>query len=279
MDNHDIHIALAAPDIRKDTFYEIIIGGWKNTKSVLRKKKQGPAVVTSKIVNKYNVWQKIRILKNKNQLSVTVNDIQVISYYDPSPINGQYIGFSSWDNQVYYSNIRVAVPSGGHSSTSSSKSGQATYAYYPASQLTVGASSELKSSNTSSGRCYYKPKYTLDNNLQTAWSEGVSGYGIGQYIEYTFPETVKLAALKIANGYQKSIDLYQSNGRIKKARLDFDNNQSHLVSLNDAVGWQRLDLPKIYNTRKVRLTITEAYPGGKYQDVLNSEIKFLHQKI
>ena len=272
--DHDIYIALAAPDYRKDTFYEIVIGGWNNTKTVIRKRSQGPAIKTSGFTNQKGVWQKIRVLKNKNQITVTANDKQVISLYDPTPIKGQYIGFSSWDNHVYYANIRIAIP-GSYSSTSSSRSKQNQYEYFPSSQVTVRASSEL----SPLGSYSYGPNYTLDNNLNTAWSEGVKGYGTGQYIEYTFPKTVQLAAVKVANGYQKSKDLHAVNSRIKTARLDFDNNQSHYITFNDVFGWEKFDFPKLFKTRKMRLTITEVYPGKKYQDVLISDIKFLIKKI
>ncbi|XP_069103906.1 uncharacterized protein [Argopecten irradians] len=41
---NDVHVALMGPEGEKDKLYEIVLGGWQNSKSIIRTRKQGPEV-------------------------------------------------------------------------------------------------------------------------------------------------------------------------------------------------------------------------------------------
>lgn len=64
----------------------------------------------------------------------------------------------------------------------------------------------------------YSANWLSDKNVSTAWVEGVSGNGIGEYVlielENTFPEKIH-----INNGYQKTESLYFKNNRPKTLKL------------------------------------------------------------
>lgn len=87
------------------------------------------------------------------------------------------------------------------------------------------ASSELKSKNEQ-----YAAKNVIDNNLSTAWVEGVSGSGINENIKIDFaPYTAGgkiegstlINKIGIINGYSKDKDTFKSNNRVKKIRISY----------------------------------------------------------
>lgn len=138
----------------------------------------------------------------------------------------------------------------------------------------VDASSEL----ANSGSLTYKASNAHDSNALTAWIEGKSDDGIGEWIEYTFnfdviPEykgNLGIDTLLIANGYKKSRKLWKANSRIKTLRMSLDGEPMATIHLDDCFEIQKVDIPKImfprYTTRKVRFEILEIYRGDKYRD-------------
>jgi len=88
------------------------------------------------------------------------------------------------------------------------------------------ASSELKSKNEQ-----YDAKNVIDNNLSTAWVEGVIGSGINENIKIDFaPYTAGgkiegstlINKIGIINGYSKDKDTFKSNNRVKKIRITYN---------------------------------------------------------
>ncbi len=79
------------------------------------------------------------------------------------------------------------------------------------------ASSELnKPADFSFGP--YSPKNLLDNNFSTAWVEASHGNGVGQWVCRVMSQDIP-HYIAIANGYQKSHDLFEKNNRIKRLKL------------------------------------------------------------
>jgi len=132
----------------------------------------------------------------------------------------------------------------------------------------LNASSELAPSGNN--------KYTVDNltddNPQTAWVEGVEGDGIGEYIEISGIN----AELRIYNGYQKSKAAYYNNGRVKKFRIYFDEDEVGTIELLDQPGLQAIDLSifrfNSFDPEIIKFEILEVYPGKKWKDTVISEI-------
>lgn len=86
--------------------------------------------------------------------------------------------------------------------------------------VSVTASSSLKSQGGNS----YRPSNMLDPNERTAWSEGVAGGGIGEWIEFTITEGFLIGPTwQISNGYTKSKSSWEENSRIQKLRVIVDD--------------------------------------------------------
>lgn len=142
---------------------------------------------------------------------------------------------------------------------------------------TVIASSSLKNQ----GKYTYDATNAHDYSLKTIWSEGVKGYGIGEYLLYKFREGApRITTIYIANGCVQSKSLYQANSRVKKLKVYFDGKPIAILNLKDIQGVQTFDLgtlgydPASEKAWTLKFEIMEVYPGTKYDDTVISEIYF-----
>ena len=152
----------------------------------------------------------------------------------------------------------------------------------------ISASSYLKSNNANVN---YLPENIHDFSFETAWVEGVKGYGIGEYITYHFRQTApRITKIIIANGYVKSEKAFRENSRVKKLKMYIDDKPVAILNLEDIrseqifefepigkerpsknANWEELEkLPKW----TLKFEILEVYQGDKYDDVAISEIYF-----
>ncbi|MFY0608619.1 MAG: hypothetical protein JXR10_18015 [Cyclobacteriaceae bacterium] len=147
---------------------------------------------------------------------------------------------------------------------------------------------EASSSLSSQGNNTYDPKNAHDFSYNSAWVEGVKGYGIGEYLIYTFtPENPRINTIKVVNGYVKSRTAWSNNSRVKKLNMYVNNELFAFLNLQDVRAEQHFSIPPIGNrggsTNKrlgpkddwtIKFEIAEVYKGTKYDDVVISEIFF-----
>jgi len=148
----------------------------------------------------------------------------------------------------------------------------------------ITASSHLAAQGTNS----YDPENLHDLNFQTAWVEGVPGYGIGEFVEYEFPPgNPRITKIIVANGYVKSEKAYQQNSRVKKLKMFVNEKPQAILHLKDetveqifevdAIGYaerEELELLASREPIRLRFEILEVYKGDRYDDVALSEIYF-----
>lgn len=148
----------------------------------------------------------------------------------------------------------------------------------------ISASSYLKSQ----GKNSYDPSNAHDLDYETAWVEGVDGYGIGEKLLYTFQATnPRITDIIIVNGYVKSKSAYQNNSRVKKLKVYKDEIPVATLNLKDTIAEQwfafeaigvtdRSDYEALEKQPDWSLTfeIVEVYEGDKYDDTVLSEIYF-----
>ena len=104
-----------------------------------------------------------------------------------------------------------------------SKKGVSTQAEIITPDLCLySASSALPEQNGKS----YIVQNLFDKNIGTAWSEGIKGFGINQYIELKFPyykiqtyQSVELSGLQIINGYCKNMETFIQNSSVKNLNI------------------------------------------------------------
>jgi hypothetical protein len=120
------------------------------------------------------------------------------------------------------------------------------------------------------GNVTYFATKAIDDNPRTAWVEGKSDYGIGQYIEMDLP----YGGYNIGffNGYQKNIESWKNNSRVKKMKVYGDGIPLCLVVMQDKMGCQFFDIPSKAEYTWYRFEIVEVYQGLKWKDVAISEI-------
>lgn len=139
---------------------------------------------------------------------------------------------------------------------------------------TVSASSTLSSPNNS-----YDPIRAYDFNPLTAWSEGVDGYGVGETYTMRFNDKeadVTMTHLVIINGYIKSKETWEENGRVKKIGIYVDGAFIREAELEDVMMVQRVPIGEIpINSgfsKEVTIEILDVYPGSEYEDTCISEM-------
>lgn len=119
----------------------------------------------------------------------------------------------------------------------------------------------------------YHPGYLFDGRLDFGWVEGVKGPGLGESMTLTFEQPVTITAVELWNGYQRSDDHFVKNARAKKVSIAVDGAEPVELAVADKQGPQKLALAKPATTKTLTLTIREAYPGKKYDDLVLSELR------
>ena len=120
----------------------------------------------------------------------------------------------------------------------------------------------------------YGPDHLVDENLRTAWVEGKSGHGEGEYVVVDLGKPHQVTGIQIMNGYHKNVRLFRANSRVRTLRLAFSNGSRRNVTLKDAAGVQTVKFPPL-ETRWVQFEIRSVYKGRKYKDTAITELRVL----
>jgi hypothetical protein len=134
----------------------------------------------------------------------------------------------------------------------------------------------------------YSANNIHDLNYNTAWIEGVSGYGIGEFITYHFPpENPRITEIIIVNGFVKSEKSWKDNSRVKKLKMYIDDKPFAILNLADSRQEQHFKFePLGYSDRQdweelqkkpwwtIKFEILDVYKGDKYDDTAITEIYF-----
>jgi murein DD-endopeptidase MepM/ murein hydrolase activator NlpD len=123
----------------------------------------------------------------------------------------------------------------------------------------------------------YQAWMATDGVLGTAWTEGVAGAGVGEWIELRFPETIEVYSIILDIGYDENADVFYKNNRIKRVTLVFSNGEQFELIFSDRRGMQEMPLvrapgPNI-ETTSIKIVIEEVFPGWKYDDTCLAEIE------
>ncbi len=146
----------------------------------------------------------------------------------------------------------------------------------------IEASSCLKSTNAITYQAANMYDIKIDSPYtNTAWVEGVKGYGIGEKISFTiesiFPkdggeEGSLTADLTLVNGYAKNKSIWEANSRVKQFKVYRNKKIIAIVNLLDSPNVQSFSLgDSVYKNRltvgeKIDFVITKVYKGKKYKD-------------
>ena len=145
-----------------------------------------------------------------------------------------------------------------------------------ARDLTPFATSSASSHLPTDHGGQYQSFMAIDSALETAWVEGVSGSGVGEWLELQFPGTVEVHSIALDVGYDRDQDIFSANNRIKRATFIFSNGEQVTLDFSDSRGLQTIPLVRApgpnVETTYVKVVIEEVFPGSKYDDTCLAEI-------
>lgn len=146
----------------------------------------------------------------------------------------------------------------------------------------ISTSSTLEATKTNNYKATNMLAIEIDNNtLNTAWVEGVSGYGIGETITLSIKSVYPKNGneewplngdFTIINGYAKSKSIWKNNSRVKQFNIYRNNKLVAKLTLKDSPNVQKFNLGDIIGKNNLnigeRLTfeIAKVYKGNKYKD-------------
>ena len=114
----------------------------------------------------------------------------------------------------------------------------------------------------------YTPLNLYDGNKWTAWIEGVSGAGIGEYIMLHFDDAYAISKFSILTGchYKKDSTYFERNNRPSAITLLFSDGRSKYIQLDDSRDYhQAFSFSECYYTDYVYIIIEDVYGGmGRY---------------
>ncbi len=119
----------------------------------------------------------------------------------------------------------------------------------------------------------YGARNLLDGNDNTAWVEGSSGQGAGDFVVVEFDAPRMVRGLTLRNGYAKNPDIFGKNSRVKDVELNFSTGDSMQATLTDQTDEQRINLNRPVEAKWVQLIIRSVYPGWKYSDTAVNELR------
>ena len=112
----------------------------------------------------------------------------------------------------------------------------------------------------------YGVSHLFSNSLGEAWVEGRPGHGVGEWVTIDFPELRQVRAIIVRNGYQKNADIFRKNGRVRRLRMVFSQGETQVVTLQDGMDLQTLQLDRPVRAYWVQFVIEDVYPGSTYTD-------------
>ncbi|MEQ1569813.1 MAG: discoidin domain-containing protein [Myxococcota bacterium] len=133
------------------------------------------------------------------------------------------------------------------------------------------------------GKTYWSAASALDSKMETCWQVDPEQPNVGQWIQMDVPAS-EVDKIGVVVGWAKDDDTFGDYARIKAAKVEILDGSSGAVvatanvSFEDKNGWQIIDLPdtKIgteVSGGKVKLTVTDVYPGKDYPSLAVSEVR------
>lgn len=252
--------------------------------------------LTNEHINDFSVTEEGIYYLNDNNEIIRINKDGSNRAVIPRYTGGYILELEVVDKWIYYKELigvdnsvtcRVATDG---SCTNAPNNG-----LYPEKfPLISTASSSLEYNNE-----LYSPEQVVDGTNETAW--GIHGSGIGEWLKISntfINESGKnqeceetLRGIAIINGNAKSNMLYHANNRPRKIKIEFSNDTSIIIDLNDEyfdysspdaeaafIGdgfmpdYQVFYFESEVDTSYIKITILEIYEGNTTDNTFVSEI-------
>lgn len=220
------------------------------------------------IVFKLNIFDKIN-----NQPVASISNVDSYSDYDE---NEEYIDEESYDEEFGEENENSSNEDLENKIDKNENISNTNQTSKPKTLNKINILySECSSILHDTSNKNYDSTKVLDNDFSTVWSEGVSGYGSGEWIKLEFDSTYTVKKIKIVNGLVNKKNGYYNNNRPESLTLQFSDGSSQTVYLEDNnTGYQVIDINEV-DTYYVKFVINSVYYGSKYDDTCIADIQIL----
>jgi hypothetical protein len=138
------------------------------------------------------------------------------------------------------------------------------------------------SSYLANAREDYSPAQAFDGRLATAWEEGATGDGRGEWIEAAFDSPRHITRILLTAGFYSDDpdhpDRFFLNPHLRRLRVEFDGDPSTaLISAADLPEDQKIVVWENIAVRasRVRFVAEDVWPGSRWNDLSISEIEIL----
>lgn len=120
----------------------------------------------------------------------------------------------------------------------------------------------------------YEPVNAFDHKAETFWVEGIESGGLGEWIQFDFPQNVTIDRIEIRPGNFYNTDFWTRHNRLKEIQLKFAVGVPVRHEFQDKMEVQVIKLAAPVQTRFVRLVLKAIYPGTTFNDTCLSEVRF-----
>ena len=118
----------------------------------------------------------------------------------------------------------------------------------------------------------YHAAMSHDGDPATAWVEGASNSGIGEWIELVFERKMRVQTIELIAGYAKNQKIFFANARPAVVQVLADSVPIDVFYLADSMSFQTLRFDRPIDTKRLRLLILDSRNGSRWSDLGISEI-------
>jgi len=104
----DLKCEVFASEPRHQAGYIVILGGWRNTVSVIaRLDEHGEDRMESADQARPGVWHRFVLVRVSDTLRWYLDGRLVLQFHDEDPLRGRLFGFNDWNSPVEFDNLKI----------------------------------------------------------------------------------------------------------------------------------------------------------------------------
>lgn len=116
----------------------------------------------------------------------------------------------------------------------------------------------------------------FDGDPTSSWQIDTRRTGIGEYVDVYFDREQSIRQITLLLGNHRSYDWFVKNHVPRTLSFQFDGANYYGVVFQKSMDEFLIEFSQPINTRHVRITIDDIYPGSKYDDTVIADIGFYY---
>ncbi len=119
---------------------------------------------------------------------------------------------------------------------------------------------------------HYGPRSLFDGSDQTAWSEGLSGYGVGEWVVIAFDQPTSVSGIFLKNGYPRKAGHFSKNSALGQVDIRLSNGASYTRNVANHSRYQWLRF-KSAEVKWIQMIIRKVRRGSRWKDTTVNELR------